>query len=430
MLIVGTYRTDETVRVPRRLVTELRRGRVASTLELGPLSPDDVAAMLADTAVPAGLVESITRRGQGNPFFVEELAAAALEGDAGVPPALRDALLHRIDQLGDNGRAVARVAAAAGGDVPYGLFAAVLTMTGARLRAALRQAVDHGVLVPDRVAEGYRFRHALLAETVYATLLPGEREDLHARLARALRDDAALAANGSVAGKLAEHWAAAGRPTDALAASVRAAREAESMSGRAEALRHLERVLDLWSRVPSAESLAGTDLPAVLVRAADLAHLTGNGPRAVEFTRRAIGLLDDTGTERASALHERLGTYLLPTGEQEAGLAAFRRAVELAPAGPAPHRVRVLAALGHALMLATRYEESRWSASTRSPSPRRPTTTPRSFAPRMCSPWISATSAMRHGDSRCCGRRARSTPSARLRRTCSVPWSSCPTSCS
>ena len=103
------------------------------------------------------------------------------------------------------------------------------------------------MLIPDRATGSYRFRHALIAEAAYATLLPGEREDVHERLARA------LACDGARAGELAEHWIAARRPEEALTASLEAAREAEAVSGLSEALRHLERVLDLWDHVPRAE---------------------------------------------------------------------------------------------------------------------------------------------------------------------------------
>ncbi len=98
---------------------------------------------------------------------------------------------------------------------------------------------------PIRPAARFRFRHALLAEAIYATILPGEREELHARLADELaRSEAATPA------ELAPHWAAAGRTTEALVASVEAARQADAVFGLAEALAHLERALTLWDTVP------------------------------------------------------------------------------------------------------------------------------------------------------------------------------------
>ena len=74
------------------------------------------------------------------------------------------------------------------------------------MRESLRRAVEHGVLVADQATGSFRFRHALLAEAIYATILPGEREELHARLADELARSAAAAP-----AELAPHWAAAGR---------------------------------------------------------------------------------------------------------------------------------------------------------------------------------------------------------------------------
>ena len=98
------------------------------------------------------------------------------------------------------------------------------------MRGALRQAVEHEVLVADQAAGTFRFRHPLLAEAVYSTILPGEREELHARLAGELSRTAAASP-----AELAPHWAAAGRAAEALAASVEAARQAEAVFGLAEA---------------------------------------------------------------------------------------------------------------------------------------------------------------------------------------------------
>ena len=140
------------------------------------------------------------------------------------------------------------------------------------MRESLRQAVEHRVLVADQATGSFRFRHALLAEAIYTTILPGEREELHARLA----DE--LARSGAAApAELAPHWAAAGRSTEALAASVEAARQAEAVFGLAEAHAHLERALALWHAVPDAAELAGLDLAELCAWAAELAGQVGRG---------------------------------------------------------------------------------------------------------------------------------------------------------
>ena len=365
VLVVGTYRSDEARpdQLLQRLITGLLRARTAGAIDLGPLTEGELTALLdgiSKEPVPAGLIGTIFQRSEGNPFFAEELYAAAMRGEPDLPHVLREVLLQRFGRMDPQSRMVLRTAAAAGRDVSYGLLAAIVPLAERELQDALRSAVDQLLLVPDQDAGTFRFRHALLAEAVYRTLLPGEREEVHARLATTLREQPELAATGLVASDLAHHWAAAGRPGEALAESVRAARGAEALSGRAEASRHAEMALSLWSQVPDAEDVAGTSQVALVEWAAELANLTGNSTRAVELMGLAIDLSDvDTEPAVAASRYERLGSYLLPTGQRERGLTAFRRAVELVPAQPpTAERVRVLAAFGNALSLAARYDES------------------------------------------------------------------------
>jgi DNA-binding CsgD family transcriptional regulator/tetratricopeptide (TPR) repeat protein len=359
LLLVATYRDDETRAgdpLPRAM-TSLLRAPTAGRLRLGPLSRAEVTAILQqnhEAGLPVDVLDSVAQRSEGNPFFAEELLAAAARGDGELPLRLRDTLQHHLSPLDADTLAVLRVAAAIGRNVSYDRFRAVVRLPEARLARALRRAVDARVLVADPSAGAFRFRHALLAEVVYAALIPGEREEVHGQVAQALERD------GAAEGELALHWAAAGRVEQALAASAVAARDAEARSGRAEALAHLERVLALWPVVERAADLAGEPLPQVLGRAAELAHLTGRGRRAAELIRWALELPGAAAPVEAASLHERLGTYLLPTGDRDAGLAAFARAVELVPARPPSRdRVRVLAALGQASILSARFTDAK-----------------------------------------------------------------------
>jgi predicted ATPase len=191
VLLVGTYRDDELPPEHRlhRLVTGLLRAGVATRLELGPLGREELEALLltrGGAPLPPALTVAIVTRSEGNPLFAEELLAAAGQGGSDLPRVLRDVLLQRVAQLDPETQGVLRVAAAAGRDVPYPLLRTVADLPEGELRQALRRAVDHGVLVGDQAAGTFRFRHALLAEAIYVTLLPGEREELHARLAAEL----------------------------------------------------------------------------------------------------------------------------------------------------------------------------------------------------------------------------------------------------
>jgi DNA-binding CsgD family transcriptional regulator len=359
ILLLATVRADEPSPAERvqRLADGIRRSGAAVVLELGPLAHEELADLLearADGTVAKPLTDAITARSDGNPFFAEELLAAAGRGGGELPRGLRDLLLQRVARLDASTQHVLRLAAAAGRDVGYALLEASADLSEHGLRESLRQAVEHGVLVAEPETSGFRFRHGLLAEAITTTILPGEREELHARLA-----DELTRSGMATPAELAPHWAAAGRAPEALVASVEAARQAEAVFGLAEAHAHLERALALWDRVPDAAELAGLDLTELCTRTAELASEVGAATRAAELGRRAIEALGESDLQRAALLHVRLGEYLEQTGSEDACLAAVQHAVELVPAEPpSPERAWALASLAGALGVAWRHEES------------------------------------------------------------------------
>jgi DNA-binding SARP family transcriptional activator len=211
VLIVATWRRDAVRNdAMHRLASGLRRSRVAFTMELGPLARDELAALVAresDGPLSPELVESVCARAEGNPFFAEELIAAALRNEPELPELLQDALLADFERLQPPTRSVVRFAAAAGREVPPAILTAAMPLGEEQIVNALREAVDHGLLVPDRATGSYRFRHALIAEAAYATLLPGERESVDGRLARALASDGARALRAGVHARAGAHRA-------------------------------------------------------------------------------------------------------------------------------------------------------------------------------------------------------------------------------
>jgi DNA-binding CsgD family transcriptional regulator/tetratricopeptide (TPR) repeat protein len=359
IMLAATYRADEpsSAERVRRLANGVRRSGSSLALDLGPLDDDELTALLAaraDGPLPAALRDAIVARSEGNPFFAEELLAAAGGPSGELPRSLRDLLLQRVARLDRPTQNLLRLAAAAGRDVGYPLVCAVADASEQDVRESLRRAVEHGVLVADQTTGSFRFRHALLAEAIYATILPGEREELHARLAEELNRSGAAGA-----AEVAPHWEAAGRRTEALAASVEAARQAEAVFGLAEAHAHLERALALWEAVPGAAELAGLDHADLCSWAAELADRTGAAARALELGRRAIELVGVQDLHRAALLHVRLAEYRMAIGSNDAALAALQRAVELVPPEPAsPERAYALASLAGGMAVAWRRSES------------------------------------------------------------------------
>jgi DNA-binding CsgD family transcriptional regulator/tetratricopeptide (TPR) repeat protein len=347
IVVVATVRDED---VPKGgpvagMLDGLLRSRLAVEVSLVRLSRTDTAA-LAAAITGAGLdrrsLDLLHDRSGGNPLLVEEVLAADFEGSDAAH--LRALLLRRVASLGEQARHVVRTAAVAGRScrqVPL-VAVAVATRPGldeARATRAVREALDRGALVPGPAGDSVSFRHALVREAVEAELLAPERQALHEGWARLLEDSP-----DADPGRLAHHWAEAGSPDRALAAAWRAMQAAERMPANAAASDHVEHVLDLWDRAPTAVDELALDRAAVVERAARLAELAGFASRAAQRYREAIALLDEAREpRRVGVLSARLSRMAL-VGRGDDALAAARRACRLVPADPPSiDRVDVLA---------------------------------------------------------------------------------------
>lgn len=308
---------------------------------LGPLDDEQVTLMLADilgTDPDPGLVDRVVRRADGNPFFTEELVAAGAGDD--LPSTVREVILERVGRVDPATRQLLRVAAVTGRRVEEALLRQI---TGP-VDDALRDAVAHRFLV--RTADGYAFRHALAHEAVYGELLPGEREELHAKVAAALtsRPEAEVAP-----AELAHHWHAARRRPEALAASINAGQAAETAHAPAEAYAHYRRAVDLW------ESSSETNRGWLLARAAEAAWLAGREREAVRLTDVLLSELDpETEPERYATTLDRQGRYLWYAGDLERSRAVGEQLSRHIPAKPSPARAEALFGVAAESMLSGR----------------------------------------------------------------------------
>lgn len=325
VLLVITYRPPEA----GPLLSELARRPGTARLRLGHLDERDVGRQLAailGTEPDPATVARVHQRSDGNPLFVEALARAGER----TPDDVRDLLLDGPRSLRSPARELLSLASVAGGRVGHRLLAEVAKQDGVELDALLRELVDRSLLVT--AGDGYAFRHALIRDTVYDDLLPGERARLHARYAEALRD-------GDAPAELAAHAHAAGDRGLALAAAYLAAGQARGSYAYAEQVRLLGTVLDLWDpEVP-----LGADRIGVLTDAAEACMLSGDYARGVEYATAGLAAVDERREpERAALLLEhrgRLRHRLDTTGSSD-----WEHALELLPPG-SPQRGRLLGVL-------------------------------------------------------------------------------------
>ena len=222
------------------------------------------------------------RSTDGIPLFVEEMTKAVLEADGGgaarrtvaalpspalaVPASLHASLMARLDRLGP-AKEVAQMGAAIGREFPHALLAAVARKSEAELQSALNRLIAASLLfrqgLPPHAT--YLFKHALVRDAAYGTLLRGTRQELHKRIVSVLQQD--FPELGFSQPELfAQHCAEGGLIADAIEYYISASRRATAASNNIEASAHLKRAMTLLEQLPPSEP-----------RRAKLLSLIGNG---------------------------------------------------------------------------------------------------------------------------------------------------------
>src|SRR6266540_3854026 len=241
-----------------------------STLTLGRLDRNDVASIVARVTggrvLPAEVMKQIVDKSDGNPLFVEELTKAVLEAgilvedadgyrlDGPLPPlaiteTLQESLMSRLDRLAPV-REIAQIGAAVGREFSYSLVRALVGRDESALRHALAQ-LEQAELVfrrgepPEAV---YSFKHALVRDAAYESMLKSRRHQLHGQIARTLKERLADIA-ASQPEIVAHHFTAAGLVEPAIDYWLKAGQQAARRSANAEALNHLARGLELVPNV-------------------------------------------------------------------------------------------------------------------------------------------------------------------------------------
>jgi class 3 adenylate cyclase/predicted ATPase len=274
---------------------------------------DLVAVVAGDKPLPAVIVEQIVARTDGVPLFVEELTKTVLESgllaDAGdryelhgplpplaIPTTLHDSLMARLDRLAPV-KEVAQIAAAIGREFSHALLAAVADRPEPELNAALEQLVNSELVFRrGRPPEAtYSFKHALVQDAAYQSLLKSKRQQLHVRIAEAL-DDQFPDIGETQPEVLAQHLTEAGEADRAIPYWRCAGELAARRSANLEAIAHLSKGLELVGTLPNVSDHLGEELALRLAIGGPLIATNGYPAPAVERTySRAWALCDQLG---------------------------------------------------------------------------------------------------------------------------------------
>jgi class 3 adenylate cyclase/tetratricopeptide (TPR) repeat protein len=291
-----------------------------TTLSLSRLDPSETAALVAGVAgyktLPGEIVDRIVERTDGIPLFIEELTKSLLEGgllreahdgyvldgpmpQLAIPSSLHASLLARLDRLSPV-REVAQIGAALGREFSYEIIAAMAPHGTDHLQDALNQLAGAGLVswrgAPPRAS--IVFKHALIQDAAYSTLLRSQRQELHARIATTLEDRFPDIA-GAEPEILAHHYTQAGLLDAAIEYWLKAGERALRRSANIEAIAHLTRGIELTRSLPTSPERDHRELRLYLALGPAMRAIKGHATEEVlGVYLRARALLRDNATAR------------------------------------------------------------------------------------------------------------------------------------
>ena len=265
-LLAGLQGIDRVTEVALDRLDPEETAELARRLAGRPVGPDEAGALHAET--------------EGNPLFIVETLRAGWDRSA-VSPRLQSVITARLRQVSEPAQALLGLAAAVGREFSAGVLAAASPLDGLSLVRALDELWRRG-LVREQGTDAYDFTHGRIRDVVYDALAPAERRHDHLVIARALAGDPSARA-----GDVARHYHRAGRAGEAVAWYRRAAAEAQRLHAYAEAVRLLDRALELAAGGEGERAVLAA-LPTPLAVVEGFAS-----PRLVEVQRRLL----DSGVE-------------------------------------------------------------------------------------------------------------------------------------
>jgi class 3 adenylate cyclase/tetratricopeptide (TPR) repeat protein len=284
--------------------------------------------------IPPQTIEHVVERSDGVPLFLEELVAALGGADdgSGLPSSLQSSLLARLDRLGD-AREVAQIASVIGRSFPEELLASATNMPTTQLDEALRTLAGARLIEGSASIDGlrYQFRHALIRDAAYASLLRPRRVQLHRKVAQVLEERFRERAARSPE-LLGHHFALGEEPLRAAKWFEQAGLRAAGSAALAEAAAHYRRGLELVRDLAPGEERDGREMWLSILLSNALMGLEGHGADSLRpVWRRAIELGERVGNaDELTAALNGLAVQEADNGDLDAALALAQRQIKIA----------------------------------------------------------------------------------------------------
>jgi class 3 adenylate cyclase/predicted ATPase len=340
-----------------------------TSLMMSRLNSRETAALAEQTAagkaLPPEILDQIVQRADGIPLFIEELTKTILESclireedgqyrldgplpSVAIPSSLQASLMARLDRLSPI-KEVAQIGSAIGREFSYQLMAAVAPHKNAELEAALGQLVDSGLVFcrGEPPHGSFIFKHALVQDAAYSTLLRSQRQELHFRIGKALEERFPETAETQPE-ILAHHYALGGVLDQAIGYWRKAGERALRRSATTEAVQHLTHAIELTRSLPTAPDRDRRELDLHLALGRMIRMVKGMAaPDTLHVFSRAHELLDEDASveEHITVLYGLWGVHYA-RAEHAAAHAVSQECLTLAER----HRNDEAAALGHYIL--------------------------------------------------------------------------------
>jgi predicted ATPase len=305
VLLIVTFRPEfDPPWIGRPHVTALAINRLVQR-EVGAM----INHLVGDKVLPEGIREDIIERTDGIPLFVEEMTKAMLEASSegageqaaaavpfpasAVPASLHASLMARLDRLGD-AKEVAQIGAAIGREFSHPLLAAVVRQPEAELGSAVNRLIAAGLLFRQGVPPhaSYLFKHSLVRDAAYGTLLRQSRRALHARIAETLESQFTDIAERQPE-LLARHCTEAGLIEKAATLWGKAGQRSLERSALVEATEQLTRALTQIATLPATPALRREQIKLQVAIITPLMHVKGYAaPETKAAAERARVLIE------------------------------------------------------------------------------------------------------------------------------------------
>jgi class 3 adenylate cyclase/predicted ATPase len=314
-----------------------------TTLTLNRLGQRDIAAMIDRVAgnkpLLASIRQDIVERTDGIPLFIEEMTKAVLEasGQEGaeravasipapslaVPASLHASLMARLDRLG-SAKEVAQIGAVIGREFSHDLLAAVARKEEGTLQVALDGLTGAGLLFQQGAPPHatYLFKHGLVQDAAYSTLLRERRRGLHARIAEVLDTQFPEIAE-SQPELVARHCTEAGLIEKSAVLWAKAGRRSQSRSALVEAIAQFNRALDLKATLPATPALRRERIELQVAIIGPLGHVKGLSSAEVKAAIERARVLIEEADALGEAPENPLLLYSVLYGTWVANAAAF-----------------------------------------------------------------------------------------------------------